>query len=170
MCWNLLKVLVHRLLVEVCNVWNFWENSFGGFCAKRFNFRPIMKIEFSQIDAKLRRPPAQNFAIFQKCSSWCRGSRLKFLCNFIEYSQRTNTFPKNNTSKNRYWVYDLKAGAIHLIGYSTVQDRHYYFFAPQLSTRLLLNYSKCFRFSLKKCHFGTRCTFFLRYFYKPTFW
>ena len=55
----------------------------------------------------------------------------------------------------------IKAGAIQLIGYSAVQDRHYYFFAPQLSARLLLNYSKCFRFSLKKCHFGTRCTFFL---------
>ena len=108
MCWNLLKVLVQRSLVEVCNVWNFWENSFGGFCAKRFNFRPIMKIEFSQIDAKLRRPSAQNFALFQKCSTWCRGSWLKFLCNLIEYSERTNTFSKNNTSKNRYWVYDLK--------------------------------------------------------------
>ena len=52
--------------------------------------------------------PAQNFTIFQKCSPWCRDSWLEFLCNLIGYSQRTNTFSKNNTSKNRYWVYDLK--------------------------------------------------------------
>ena len=94
---------------EVCKVWIFWENSLGGFCAKRFNFRPIMKIKFSQIDAKLRRPLAQNFAIFQKCSPRCRGSWLKFLCDLIEYLQTTNTFSKSNTSTNRYWVYDLNA-------------------------------------------------------------
>ena len=48
---------------------------------------------------------------------------------------------------------NIKGGAIQLIGCSTVQDHHLSFFAPQFSTRLLLNYSRSFGFSLKKCTF-----------------
>ena len=47
----------------------------------------------------------------------------------------------------------FKGGTIELIGCGTVQDHHLFFFAPQFSTRLLLNYSRSFGFSLKKCTF-----------------